>query len=312
MKTGRGHKKATDAEIREAYLSSGSLVKAAEVLGMCAQSVHERCVRMGINKKVNLFTDADMDKVKKVYKEGFLYGDGKLNNLAKHLGRTKHFICRKAKSAGLTNEKRKSCDKAKSKSSKISKEWHKENEHPKGMLGKVHTQKTKDLLAKRSGDTYNNLTEEEKRERIFKIMKTRHKNGTFSNNRQKTTWKSGWRVIGGKRKYYRSRWEANYARYLQSLKDADDIKSWEHEPKVFWFSQTKKGGVGYLPDFRVILKNGSVEYHEVKGWMDERSKSKIEGMQKFYPDTSLILIQQKEYNQIKSNLSKSIRGWEQQ
>jgi hypothetical protein len=39
----------------------------------------------------------------------------------------------------------------------------------------------------------------------------------------KTTWKQEWAEIGGKRNFYRSRWEYRYALYLQLMKDNKDI-----------------------------------------------------------------------------------------
>lgn len=130
------------------------------------------------------------------------------------------------------------------------------------------------------------------------------------NRGQKTTWKAGWREIGGKKKYFRSRWEANYARYLEYLKKHKEIKEWDHEPETFWFDGIKRGCRSYLPDFRVTLNNGEVEFYEVKGWMDDRSKTKIKRMAKYHPDIKLIVIQEKEYNFIKKAVSPLIPDWE--
>src|SRR5687768_3513242 len=94
---------------------------------------------------------------------------------------------------------------------------------------------------------------------------------------------ASWRVIGGIRKYFRSRWEANYARYLEWLKTNGEIVSWTHEPKTFWFEKIKRGTRSYLPDFCVIEKNGKEVYYEVKGYMDSKSKTKIKRMAKYYP-----------------------------
>lgn len=94
------------------------------------------------------------------------------------------------------------------------------------------------------------------------------------NSRKNSTWKAGWRDIGDKRIYARSAWEANYGRYLEFLKKNGAIKDWEHEPETFWFSGVKRGCVSYLPDFRLLNNDESFEYHEVKGWMDSRSKNK--------------------------------------
>lgn len=126
----------------------------------------------------------------------------------------------------------------------------------------------------------------------------------------KTTWKQGWREIGGIRKYYRSRWEANYARYLQFLKERKEITSWEHEPETFWFNGIKRGCVSYLPDFKVILNDGESEYHEVKGYMDSKSKTKIKRMAKYHPKVKLVVIDRKVYQSLEKSLHGFIKDWE--
>jgi hypothetical protein len=190
------------------------------------------------------------------------------------------------------------------------KEWYLINPHPKGMKGKFHTEQTKLAIGENTKISFKNRTEEQKITRIFKMMKTKEKNGTTNPQRDGCTWKSGWREIGGIKKYYRSRWEANYARFLQWLKENGKIKDWKHEPQTFWFEGVKRGCVSYLPDFWVEELNESTSFHEVKGWMDDRSKTKLKRMKKYYPNISLVLIQRKEYKVIENNFSKIIIGWE--
>lgn len=121
--------------------------------------------------------------------------------------------------------------------------------------------------------------------------------------------KAGWRAVGGKRIYARSRWEANVAFFLEWMKTRGEIKEWEHEPETFWFEGIKRGVCSYLPDFRVTDKNG-VHFIEVKGWMDPKSKTKLKRMAKYHPDVKLVLIDKKYYDDIKKKLSKVIPGWE--
>lgn len=121
--------------------------------------------------------------------------------------------------------------------------------------------------------------------------------------------KSGWREIGGARKYYRSGWEANYACYLEWLKQLGKIKDWAHEPKVFWFEGLRRGCLSYLPDFLVVENDGQEAYHEVKGWMDGKSKTKIKRMAKYHPAVKLVVIDQKAYREINMKLSAIIPGW---
>jgi hypothetical protein len=189
------------------------------------------------------------------------------------------------------------------------KNWHSKNTHPKGMLGKVHTKETKEILSKKSSEYFNNETDEQQHERVLKMMKTKEKNGTMVSERQKTTWKAAWHEIGGVRKYYRSRWEANYAYYLQWLKENNQIKDWKHEPKTFWFDNIKRGTVSYLPDFWVQELNDDESYHEVKGWMDSRSITKIKRMAKYHPNIKLIVIDAKAYKELAKKASLFVKEW---
>lgn len=125
----------------------------------------------------------------------------------------------------------------------------------------------------------------------------------------RTKWKSGWREIGGSRVYYRSRWEANFARYLDLLKCNGVIKSWEHEPETFWFN-VKRGCRSYLPDFRVEQLNGEFVFYEVKGWMDNKSKTKIHRMKIYHPDIKLIVVGDMEYRALEKEIADTIPEWE--
>lgn len=190
------------------------------------------------------------------------------------------------------------------------KEWIKQNGHPKGATGMKHSDATRSLIGEKSRETAKRMTDDDWHARTVKAMATRELNGTPLPMRVNATWKAGWREIGGIRKYYRSRWEANYARYLEWLRERGEIASWRHEPKTFWFEGIKRGCVSYLPDFEVVEIGGRTAYHEVKGWMDERSATKIKRMAKYHPTVPLIVIRQKEYKQIELSLSRLIGGWE--
>ena len=108
------------------------------------------------------------------------------------------------------------------------------------------------------------------------------------------SWKSGWFTIGGQKHYYRSSWEVKYARYLEKQKKAKKIIKWDYECDTFWFDKIKRGTKSYLPDFKVFHLDESIEYHEVKGWMDSKSKTKINRMRIYHPDIKLIVLQKKE------------------
>jgi Holliday junction resolvase len=91
----------SDADIVKWYEQTGNIWVTAEILGLCGQSVHERLVRLGLNKKINKFTE---EETKRLISEYALYKDqGKLDVLAASMGRTKSFICTKARKLGLTS-----------------------------------------------------------------------------------------------------------------------------------------------------------------------------------------------------------------
>jgi hypothetical protein len=185
-----------------------------------------------------------------------------------------------------------------------------ENGHPKGALGMVHTEETRAKISQKSSERWASLSDDEKQEFAVKVAKGRYANGNYVQERPNASWKAAWHEIGGIRKYYRSKWESNYAYYLQWLKEKGEILDWKHEPKVFWFEGVKRGTVSYLPDFLVIEKNGKEAYHEVKGWMDDRSKTKIRRMAKYHPKITLIVIDKKVYESLRKTVSKIVPGWE--
>lgn len=119
----------------------------------------------------------------------------------------------------------------------------------------------------------------------------------------------GWVAIGGKRHFFRSSWEANYARYLEFLTNNELISAWEYEPMTFWFHKIKRGVRSFLPDFRVTTKTSDIEFHEVKGWMDAKSKTKIKRMAKYYPSTKLVVIDTVRYREIAKTARGLVPGW---
>src|SRR3990172_3948894 len=101
---------------------------------------------------------------------------------------------------------------------------------------------------------------------------------------------SGWRTIGTSRYFFRSKWEANYARWLQYQKNQHFIKDWLYETQTFWFDKIKRGVRSYLPDFKIIKPDDSHFWVEVKGWMDPKSVTKIKRFAKYYPKELLIVV----------------------
>lgn len=115
--------------------------------------------------------------------------------------------------------------------------------------------------------------------------------------------------LGGQ--YFRSAWEANYARYLNWLVSKGEIDRWDYEPITFEFTGIKRGTRFYTPDFRIINLRGAHEWHEVKGWMDAASKTRMKRMAKYYPNEKIVIIDRKWFaSAMRAGLPAMIPGWE--
>lgn len=121
--------------------------------------------------------------------------------------------------------------------------------------------------------------------------------------------KAGWAEIGGKRHYYRSLAEKRFALYLEWLKKQKLVREWEHEPKTFWFEGIKRGCVSYKPDFKVHYALGEIIWHEVKGYMDAKSKTKIKRFRKYFPDETLIVNDGEWFRVNSRKLRGLVPGW---
>lgn len=308
--------KATDQQIIDAYNKTHNIWKVGELLGMCGQSVHERLKRLGVNLNNRPFTEKDFLTLKEFYTTHELKrGSGELQEIADKLGRTKQFISRKAKLLGLTVRNRKITEQNKNKHRKKQKEYFKNHNHPKGMLGKHHTDEVKKIISKCSIENFKKLTENQKTKRIQKILQTRYKNEIKNNShrelsRVKASWKQGYRFVGGKDRFFRSSWEFNYALYLQYLKDNEQIKEWYYEPEIFYFKESKNNCYAYKPDFKIINNDNSFYFVEIKGWMDSASKNKIENMKVFYPEIKLVVVDSEKFNKFKKEWHFKLKEWE--
>lgn len=113
--------------------------------------------------------------------------------------------------------------------------------------------------------------------------------------------------INGKNIFFRSKWEANYAIYLDFLIKNKQIKKWEYEVDIFVFEKIKFGTRSYKPDFKVFTNDGNFEYHEIKGYMDSKSKTKLNRMRIYYPQIKIILIDNNYYTDLKNKIGKILK-----
>lgn len=319
----KGRWEPEEDEALHAMWRTHSHTEIARHLGRPRSGVRNRCYRLGLVDTSGEWSEEEIQKLKAAYGCATSGNQIGLDQLAAALGRHKTNVSRKARALGLTDMCRKkkevhkirlpkftTVEERRKFQSERARRYIAENGHPRGALGMKHTEQTKAKMAEVLRKWHESSTEEEKQERLMKAMRTRERNGTMVPPRLGATWKAGWREIGGVRKYYRSKWEANYAHYLQWLKEKGQILDWKHEPETFWFEGIKRGCVSYLPDFWVKEVSGSEAYHEVKGWMDARSVTKIKRMAKYHPKVRLIVIDSKAYTALKKSCQGLVPGWE--
>lgn len=337
----------SNADLLNAYRTTGSVHKAGKILGFSGETVRRKLLEIGVSRNHPSFSEEEDEVIRKFYTErkGLPLD---LNELANLLNRSRWSVAMRASRLGVCNPFRPNSEETNRKVSRQNKgrpsafkgrpqsaaarenmskaqqlywqehpekrgvrsekakAWHKNNIHPRGMLGKHHSEETKSRLSE------SHIGKKVPRERLLRSMQTRlAKYGTLNppDYRNGASWKSGWVEVGGKRFYARSRWESNYARYLEFLKQAKEVQDWNYEPKTFWFDKVKRGTVSYLPDFEVILWTGETEYHEVKGWMDARSKTKIKRMAKYYPQIKLVVIDAARYRALNRKCKRLIKDW---
>lgn len=300
------------------------ILEIARTMARSGGSVRARITRLGLAKK-RLWSPEEEQYLRDVYLNAGAEGFINLTEVAKRMGRHKSNVSSKARSMGLpTNRNRKCCEARKVRVPKFScpsarsahmsaaaRDRIATKGHPKGMAGKKHTQETIESLSAASKAVWDGMSEDERLAHTQKSVDAIRERGGYSVPRvQRGAWKAGWREIGGQRNYFRSRWEANYARYLQWLKDRGEIADWKYEPETFWFDAIKRGVRSYKPDFRVWERDGSSKLHEVKGWMDSRSKTTLSRMAKYHPTERILLIDGRQYRAIRIKVMRLIPEWE--
>ena len=294
-----------------------SRVEIASTLGRSPASIRNLCYQRGWVDYSLKWSAKEIETLVTWYTRA--EGNGRdtldLDGLAKQLGREKCNICAKAKTLGLTSLTRKlQTPEARKAASERQKKNIAENGHPRGALGIVHSAETRAKLGAKSRAGWASMREipllmEARRIKTAKTNLERY--GIAGTPRPANAYSRCRRGVRADLGFFvRSRWEANYARYLNWLKARGDIASWEYEPQTFRFDGVTRGPYTYLPDFKVVELSGKVVFHEVKGWMDPASRNRLKRFAKFYPDVLLIVVDKKAYRQIESKLSTIIPHWE--
>ncbi len=278
---------------------------------------------MGRNmaNRPGVWTEGQIEALRRLYASQVV----ELEAFAKSVGRSRVAVCCKAADLGLTNQSRPKraqlpidfgpptpeathLNKSRAQKARIARDGH-----PRLMLGKKHTPETIERVRSASkamwADPSSKINTPAARQRrsdqmVARVAAGEMRGGGFS------------RGAGGKRpdldnRYFRSSWEANYARLLNFLVKQGEIAAWEYETKTFVFEAIKRGTRAYTPDFKVTMPDGSHEWHEVKGWLDAKSQTRLRRMAKYFPEEKVVLRDSAYFKALgKSAMPGLLPGWE--
>lgn len=286
--------------IIESYSRLGNIWKVGAELGLKGQYVHSVLTKLGLIHKMNYFTDNDIKLLSENY--AAYKSQRKLGELAKMLGRTKQFICRKAKQLGLTDKQDRPLMR-KDERIRVSdrmKEFYRTHLHPRGYSGHHHDSLAKKKISTAVIKAWQNpestFNSPQFRQLRSDRMHEHRIDGKIKSKSNRTTIDT---EIGGQSFTFKSSWEYGIALRLDSLKSENVISDWQYEPEHFVFNDCKRGIRSYCPDFKVTYPDGEF-YIEVKGWEMKNAMKRIEMFKERYPQIKLYLINGKEYNRILS------------
>lgn len=309
-------KRVSDDKIKSLYAKHRSIYRVAAACGLCPQSVHERLVRLGIQRNNRPFSEEERAAIRNLYTEGFERGAGKVQALADKLGRSISVIYTEAHNRGLCDASRPLHATRRQSlaigTSRATKARQAAGTYKNAMAGRRCSPDRRAAMSRNSLSMWENRSAAAKARITEKVMKTRlARYGRVGNVERpgQTSWKAAWHTIGGQKIYCRSTWEANYAHYLEWRRSREEIRSWQHEPETFWFEKVRRGVRSYLPDFKVVFWDGRIEFHEVKGWMDSKSKTKIRRMKLYHPSVVLDVVDAKRYRALKKQLAGIVPNW---
>lgn len=300
------------------YEQSSDVERLCSELGRTERAVVGKLWNLGLLKSRE-WTDEQLAILTDAYQPGAVVDAGRI---AAATGKTIDAVYMKASRLGLGDRTRKTVAQRKDRRrfetaeersaymSALRKRLIAEKGHPRGALGMKHSEETKSLLSAKSkarwDDPMSIHNQPEHRQKLSDNMLKNIAGGKMRAGYSRS--RGGSREdLGGQ--YFRSSWEANYARYLNWLKEKGEIVGWEYEPKTFIFEKIKRGTRAYTPDFRVTFES-HYEWHEVKGWMDDKSRTRLDRMARYFPGEKVILVDSKWFKSANKTLRSLIQNWE--
>jgi hypothetical protein len=309
------------SEAEDAIVATTARLSLAQVAALLpsrtVNAIRSRRSRLGAIKN-RPRTPEDIAAIRRLYEDRRGH-DVDRAGLAREIGRSPQWISRVAGELGLSDQhahqrddrgrypsrrpKFASDDERRSHLAAVRKRHIAEHGHPRGALGMKHKPESISAMVAGAKRHRDGLTAEQRSAIARKAVMTRIERYGTAGPIYDDPADNYSRSHGGRRsdldgRYFRSAWEANYCRYLNWLVDQWEIIGWEYEVDTFVFHGETRGAITYRPDFKVTERDGSVVYHEVKGWMDGPSKTRLARMAKHYPDVKVIVIGEDEYRAI--------------
>lgn len=313
-KSARNRSPVTDEQIAESYARHGNIWKVAEEVGLSGQTVSARMKAAAIKNNKRWLTERDRELIRAFY-ESTPVETFDLDFLARLIDRTKPLVCREARDMGFTTQKRARSQRTRAAIPAMRMRVLAEKGHPRGALGLKHTDESKRIIGLKSRQMWATWKtfgigqmSDEARDARSRASSLRSRSVPAHNAYSRC--KGGYREdIPGM--YFRSAWEANYARYLNKLMAMKVVESWAYEPKTFWFDGIKRGVMSYKPDFCVVYKGDPKEvYVEIKGWQTPKDRTKWRRMAKYHPEIKLEIVGEKQYLALKRKWANAIPNWE--
>ena len=300
------------AYVWQLYNMLKNVHKVGEQIGYSGETVRQYLIQNGYKLDSSKWMPEE-DKMLREYYNSTPDGQFSVQAIADKLKRPYSGVAGRASTLKLTSRTRAARPDSIAKMSRSQCEHLKLHPHPRGMAGKKHSAATCKIIGQKSREQYARRTPEEKKAQVQKSIETkiqryRHAGNMSGNHHSMGI--DGERVVGKQRVYFRSRWEANYARYLEILKNDGHILDWQYEPHRFVFPRNRSGVRSYAPDFKIIYDADYYEWMELKGWRKDKDVHKEELMDLHHPSEVILYIDKAGYNDLQDSCAHRIPDWE--
>lgn len=282
------------ANVIALYQAGYTIEKIVDLMKLSRAQVHILVHQDGLYRD-KPWSETEILILENIYKQSQY--DVDINRVARQLQRSRASVAKMANKLGITNSNAPNRPETVERSrATLQLKFAFGYQHPRGMLGKNHSEETKQRLRGPRPSLRRPKSAREKRNIALAAVRRLTKNPSSIYSRTKC----GKREDLGDR-FFRSAWEANIARWLTA-----EGKQWEYESKTFEFP-VRKGTRFYTPDFYLPSED---RYIEVKGWWDDKSKTRMRRMAKYYRDVRIEIIDKDRYRDIAFTWKYLIPTWE--